>query len=112
MALSDVSLRSADLVAIGGIADTPRTCLESGYDVIDPKRTKAGLKSRGAVVYRVDRIRKSAAVRYHCTGASYQALATLDDEAASVAKLVRKLAQTYFLSADPQAIELPKPGII
>src|SRR5438132_9414114 len=37
-ALSDVSLRRADLVAVGGIADTPRTCRENGCDVIDPKR--------------------------------------------------------------------------
>src|SRR4029450_13769648 len=37
---------------------------------------------------------------------------SLDDEAASIAKLVRKLTQAYSLSTDPQAIELHKPGIV
>src|SRR5262245_27782519 len=41
MALSDVSPRRAELVAIGGIADTPRTCREGGCGVNDPQPTWA-----------------------------------------------------------------------
>src|SRR5215207_11682783 len=37
---------------------------------------------------------------------------TFDDEPASAAKLIRKLAQGCSLSADPQAIELHKLGIV